>query len=197
MLRYHLTESVDHELLSNLSQHQLAQRWASTLATDKYVNSPSGAIACDGQSLGLLGTFNSPSPSAPNTQGYFEGLWNYDAIEFFFWDKRSREYLEIHLGPKTLWWMASFADIRVRKKLENLDSIQHHVKKNYSSDRQVATLSLPLELLPISFRDLSSLNANICACSNSDKTFYFSLAPEVSQTPDFHRREMSLQLTAH
>ena len=155
------------------------------------------AIAQDQKSIWLLASTETPHGPLPTNvpeNNYFEGLWNFDVIEFFF-ALKNLTYVEYHLAPGGRWWSYTFTAPRARSSGFKIPHIEIHsevfVDRGWLSILKISSQSL-----------MGDLSAETPAYGNITATFrgqanpHSSLALLPGDKPNFHQPENFIQLDA-
>lgn len=115
-----LPEHLPVDLLENIQGYLSAGRF--NLDIDWYgqrIEHPiSIYLGANSSHLYLAAQRNAPATLAPGTctGTFWEGLWNYEAVELFIGLSSSNAYLEVNLAPNGAWWCKTFSDYRVPTK---------------------------------------------------------------------------------
>lgn len=180
-----------HFLTSNFSFSDLVSKERSTIKTswDGSINpwKFEAALAIDPENIFLIGKGFSKKPLKPSqtTSKYFEGLWEYEVIEFFFAIEDSK-YIEYHLSPDGLWWAHSFTDPRVRSKHFKIPDVD--IYDETSADSWLTILKIRKKDF---LGDLSGsvVKMNITATFRGETPPHASLAILSGEKPNFHQPE--------
>jgi hypothetical protein len=120
--------------------------------------------------------YNDQAPDAP--AGELDGLWEHEVVELFLLSADG-QYLEIEIGPHGHYLILLLSGIRqVKKKLQ-----PSHVETRIDGARWQATLSLPVEKLPL---PLSHANAYAIHGHGAGRR-YLAAFPVPGERPDFHQ----------
>ena len=123
--------------------------------------------------------------------GFAEGLWDQDVAEFFIADRRTGTYQEYNLSPGGAWWSACFKAPRLRLKPQpEWPGFAVRTEVDWSNGGWTGRMSLPAPDLTT-----ASVNFTSIVAGKAGRRFY-SLALLGSTTPDFHRPEDWLPISA-
>ena len=125
------------------------------------------------------------------SEGYHEGLWEYDVAEWFIVNLQTGRYLEFNLSPTGAWWMMGFDAPRRRIDQQRLsvDSLKDITAQGEVSEKSwSARLNIPVILLE-TILGKGSLKHNVCFILGQDPELreYLSWTRLSSKEPDFHR----------
>ncbi len=111
---------------------------------------------------------------------YFEGLWENDVSELFFF-KKDGSYLEFNLSPSASWWAMEFKSYRVRK-----DNYRQDFQAVCSSSQDKTEIK-SLAALPLNLFKEKDGAFNLCAIvGENNRRTYLTYTLIKSRKPDFH-----------
>jgi hypothetical protein len=153
------------------------------------------SIAQDKNYIWLLAateTPHGPLPTHVPENSYFEGLWNFDVIEFFF-ALNNLTYVEYHLAPKGRWWSYTFAAPRQRSIGFKAPNVKIY-SEDFSKGGWLSILKIPTNSFMADLSTEDPALANITATFRGQETPYSSLALLPGDKPNFHQPEKFIRL---
>ncbi len=151
------------------------------------------SIIKDPYHIFLVGAGFSKAPRVPpNTSAtYYEGLWDFEVIEFFFGTDR-QQYIEYHVAPNGNWWAHSFIAPRVRST--NFRSPKVEIHREIQVARWITVIKISRgELLADLEGNIETFN--IAASFKGETSPYLSLAPLPGDKPNFHQPDKFLPIS--
>ncbi len=141
-------------------------------------------IALDPKTLWLMGGSDVVQKNTPpcTAGSYFDGLWNYDVIEFFFAGTEIN-YLEFHIAPEGRWWCHRFHGPLIRDPKYSAPKVISHT---LSGSGWKTALEVPLEHVKSILLGNPTL-ANVTAKFNSQNQQYGSFERLPGEKPNFHQ----------
>lgn len=124
------------------------------------------------------------------SEGYCEGLWEYDVAEWFIVNPQTGIYLECNLAPTGAWWMMSFDAPRQRINQQQFCREGVTAQGNASDNSWSATLHIPISLVETVLGNVlgkEELKHNVCFILGQKPREYLSWTRLSSDQPDFHR----------
>lgn len=142
------------------------------------------AIAIDPEILWLVGGSSELQQDTPPCEptAYFDGLWNYNVIEFFFAGSNTN-YIEFHLAPEGRWWCHRFIAPLVRDEKYSPPNTTRYTQ---STMGWKTILAAPMSHI-INLFSGRPTHANVTAKFNSQKSPYASYARLPGDRPSFHQ----------
>jgi hypothetical protein len=178
------------ELLS-LGMNTISTSWDGSINPWKF----EAALAKDSKHFFLMGKGFSKDPLKPPSisSEYYEGLSNYEVIEFFF-SIEDNKYIEYHLGPAGLWWAHSFTSPRVRSSSFIIPAIETYhafLKDGWITILKIQKKDLLGDLLgPVA-------KINITATFKGENPPHASLALLGGEKANFHQPQMFIPINSN
>lgn len=177
--------------VKNLPRQTISSAWNGASLSWSYQT----AIAQDKQHIWLLAATEIPHGAMPPKvyeKTYFEGLWNFDVIEFFF-ALNDLTYIEYHLAPEGRWWCHTFTGPRIRSETFQIPNIDIH-SEVFSRRGWLSILKIPGHNIMGDLKGKTPIAGNITATFRGQDTPHSSLATLPGDKPNFHQPEHFIKL---